>query len=219
MSTISERTNALEDLSSTLSKASLLLENIPTVESFSKVDRQNAVAILARIFPEQLRAPAHSVVNDRTRGGAEDDGCFGVTPERKYYEFNSVFIRRTLEPHELMYNIRNELVVPHIIKERMMNDVAAIEFVRQNTSIPLPKVLAAFHDNGRYYIIQERVPGVQLAELAWSQIQDDGRSFRPRLSPGSCCRVGQKNGLEVQGIGVGRIRFLPQRSQPIQHPC
>jgi len=156
----------LDELSAILSNAVRLLNDIPASEKFTKSDRWNAVAILARIFPEQLRAPAYSVENDRARGGAKDEGCLGVSPERKYYSFDSVFIKRTLEPHEFMYSLRyNELVVPYIIKERMMNDAAAIEFVRQNTSIPLPKVLVAFHDNGRYYLVQERVPGVQLARL------------------------------------------------------
>jgi len=168
MSSTAETMNALEKLTATLSNAVHLLNDIPSPEKFSKEDRSNAVAILARIFPEQLRAPANSVTNDKARGGADDDGCAGVTPERKYYAFDSVHIKRTLEPHEFVYNIRNELAVPLMTKERMMNDFASIEFVRRNTSIPLPKVLAAFHDNGRYYIIQERVPGVHLADMASS---------------------------------------------------
>ncbi|KLO13806.1 kinase-like protein [Schizopora paradoxa] len=157
--------NALEGLATTLSNAVRLLNNIPASEKFTKADRQNAAALLARIYPEQLRAPISTATNDRDRGGANDEGCIAVTPERKYYEFNDVFIRRSLEPHEWVYNVLNEVAVPHIIEERMMNDVLCSIFVRQNTSIPVPKVLAAFHDNGRYYIIQERVEGIQLARL------------------------------------------------------
>lgn len=165
MSTDADHESSLVELSVSLSDAARLLNDVPSCKKFTRTDRQNAVAVLARIFPEQLRAPAYSAVDPRARGGAEDEGCLGVSPERKYYEFDSVFIRRTLEPHEFMYNYNNELAVPPMIEARMMNDAAAIEFVSENTSIPSPKVLAAFHDNGRYYIIQELLPGIQLRQL------------------------------------------------------
>jgi len=56
-----------------------------------------------------------------------------------------------------------------MILERVKNEVASINFIKEHTSIPVPNVRCAFEDNGRYYIVTDIVPGVTMAELAEEQ--------------------------------------------------
>jgi aminoglycoside phosphotransferase (APT) family kinase protein len=44
--------------------------------------------------------------------------------------------------------------------QRLRNEAASIQFIRQHTSIPVPNVVAAFADFDTYYVIQEKVQGV-----------------------------------------------------------
>lgn len=44
-----------------------------------------------------------------------------------------------------------------------LSEAAAMEFVRQNTSVPVPKVYCAFIRKGRTYIVMQRISGDMLA--------------------------------------------------------
>ncbi|KIM49833.1 hypothetical protein M413DRAFT_116670 [Hebeloma cylindrosporum] len=91
-----------------------------------------------------------------------------ITHEKKYYEFDEIFIKRSLAPSEYrFFSLGNQLfpVLPFMCHERMKNEVAAIRYVQSNTNIPTPNIRCAFEDNGRFYIITDLVPGVTLAEL------------------------------------------------------
>jgi hypothetical protein len=68
-----------------------------------------------------------------------------------------------------MVSLKGDTVVPRMPMQRLKNEVAAIEFVRKNTNIPVPTVRCAFEANGRYYIITDVVPNVTMAELSESQ--------------------------------------------------
>ncbi|KIM34673.1 hypothetical protein M413DRAFT_450123, partial [Hebeloma cylindrosporum] len=97
-----------------------------------------------------------------------EEGCSGISPEKKYYEFDQVFIKRSLAPSEYPFiSLGNKRIpiVPHMCLERMKNEVAAIRYVQNNTNIPTPNIRCTFEDNGRFYIITDVVPGVTLAEL------------------------------------------------------
>ncbi|KDR72724.1 hypothetical protein GALMADRAFT_252940 [Galerina marginata CBS 339.88] len=98
----------------------------------------------------------------------QEKGCFGVTPEKKYYEFDDIFIKRSLAPSEYrLYYINKKPfpVIPRMCPERMKNEVAAIRYIQSNTNIPTPNIRCTFEDNGRFYIITDIVPGVTLADL------------------------------------------------------
>ncbi|KAF9483155.1 hypothetical protein BDN70DRAFT_963270 [Pholiota conissans] len=99
---------------------------------------------------------------DNTR--VEEEGCLGITHEKKYFEFetypNAVFIKRNLTPSEYLVNRAGDLVPPTLSIERMKNEVAAIRFILKHTTIPTPNVRCAFEDHGRYYIVTDTVgPG------------------------------------------------------------
>jgi aminoglycoside phosphotransferase (APT) family kinase protein len=68
-----------------------------------------------------------------------------------------------------MVTMKGEIAVPWMHMERLKNEVAAINYVKNNTSIPVPTIRCAFEDNGRYYVITDIVPGTTMAELSDSQ--------------------------------------------------
>jgi hypothetical protein len=84
--------------------------------------------------------------------------------ERKYYELQHIeantFVKRSLSPGEWACNIADELFVLRMGMELLINEAAAIHFVRRNTCIPVPTVRCAFEDHGWFYLITDMVPGV-----------------------------------------------------------
>ncbi|TFK45088.1 kinase-like domain-containing protein [Crucibulum laeve] len=104
----------------------------------------------------------------------QEAGCIAITHEKKYYEFleddkNQVFMKRNLTPSEYLVNRAGNLVIPKLPRERMENEVAAIRYIQEHTTIPTPNIRCAFEDHGRYYIITDVVPGATLAQLSEEQ--------------------------------------------------
>lgn len=90
--------------------------------------------------------------------------CFAVTPERKYYRSGDTFIKRNLRPGEWQQH-NGYLHVPLFNFERIMNEAACLQFVAENTNIPIPKLIACFEDDGAAYLVTEYVEGVGMTEL------------------------------------------------------
>ncbi|TPX14921.1 uncharacterized protein E0L32_005030 [Thyridium curvatum] len=98
----------------------------------------------------------------------QDEGCFAVTFERKYYHREGTFIKRSLRPNEFRTGHRG-LHVPRLNNERIKNEAASMRFVRLHTNIPVPQVYCDFEDDEAYYLITEYVEGVQMADLTDDQ--------------------------------------------------
>jgi len=93
-----------------------------------------------------------------------------ITHEKKYYHQTSsngeeTFVKRSLVPSEYMTNLMGKVVVAVMPMARLKNEVAAIKFVKQHTQIPVPNIRCAFEDNGRYYVMTDVVPGIDMASL------------------------------------------------------
>ncbi|KJA15327.1 hypothetical protein HYPSUDRAFT_58877 [Hypholoma sublateritium FD-334 SS-4] len=101
----------------------------------------------------------------------QEEGCIGITSEKKYYEYpdvpgGSVFIKRNLTPSEfLVSRATGCLVLPDMIIERIRNEAATIRYIQAHTTIPTPNIRCAFEDHGRFYIITDFVAGVALSQL------------------------------------------------------
>ncbi|PPR06700.1 hypothetical protein CVT26_001367 [Gymnopilus dilepis] len=94
-----------------------------------------------------------------------EEGCTAITEQKKYYEIDNVFVKRNLTPSEWAINIYGHLLIPYKCKERLKNEAAAIRYIKANTSIPVPNIRCAFEDHGRFYLMTDIVPGVQMANL------------------------------------------------------
>ncbi|KAI0056442.1 kinase-like protein [Artomyces pyxidatus] len=99
--------------------------------------------------------------------------CLAITHEKKYYcvegSHGNCYVKRSVTRDEWITNWKGEIVDPRMPMERLKNEVAAINFVRTHTNIPIPTVRAAFEDRGCYYIITDEVPGVSLSQLPDAQ--------------------------------------------------
>jgi len=93
-----------------------------------------------------------------------------ITHEKKYYHQTAsngeeTFVKRCLVPSEYMTNLMGKVVVAVMPMARLKNEVAAIKFVKQHTKIPVPNIRCAFEDNGRYHIMTDVVPSIDMASL------------------------------------------------------
>ncbi|KAI4858806.1 kinase-like domain-containing protein [Hypoxylon rubiginosum] len=94
----------------------------------------------------------------------QEDGCFLISFERKYYHCGNTFIKRSLRPREFRTGYRG-LHIPRVNKERLKNEAASLRYIRQHTNIPVPAVYCDFEDDEAYYLITEYVEGVGMSEL------------------------------------------------------
>jgi hypothetical protein len=107
------------------------------------------------------------MVTNKELNEEKEEGCFSITIERKYYQCdNNSFIKRSLRQKEWQTNTRGAIVVPHMPKERLMNEAACLKYIRGATNIPVPTVYAAFEDDEAYYLITEYIEGVSMANLS-----------------------------------------------------
>ncbi|KAJ3474076.1 hypothetical protein NLG97_g10004 [Lecanicillium saksenae] len=96
--------------------------------------------------------------------------CTAITAERKYYEVDGSFVKRSLRPQEWQYSpFGGSLFIPRMGNERLLNEAAALRFIAEKTNIPVPNVHACFEDDGAVYLIAEYVEGVPMADLVPEQ--------------------------------------------------
>ena len=99
----------------------------------------------------------------------KEDNCFAITSERKYYQTDNTFIKRSLRPREWQVTLRGTIHVPRSGRERLLNEAAAMTFIRANTDIPVPTLHCCFEDDDAVYLVMENVEGVSMAELEKKQ--------------------------------------------------
>ncbi|KAH0144173.1 glycoside hydrolase, partial [Aureobasidium melanogenum] len=58
-----------------------------------------------------------------------------------------------------------KIIVPRLGEERLLNEAAALDFIAANTTIPVPKVLTCFEDDGAVYLITEVIDARRMDEL------------------------------------------------------
>lgn len=106
-----------------------------------------------------MAPPTNHELNEK-----REEGCFGITHERKYYRMGNVMVKRSLRPHEWQ-SLSGYVHVPRFNTERILNEGACIQFLAERTDLPLPKVHACFEDDGAAYLVTEYVEGVGMDKL------------------------------------------------------
>ncbi len=106
-------------------------------------------------------------VTNQMLNARREPHCSAITPERKYYEVDGSFVKRSLRPHEWQHSlVRGMLYIPRRGTERLLNEAAALRHVAAHTDVPVPTLRAAFQDDEAVYIVTDYVNGVTMAELA-----------------------------------------------------
>lgn len=87
--------------------------------------------------------------------------------EREFHLHPTRFSKRSFRPSEYrVYRSNQPPYVPPMGFERLQNEAACLEFVRRNTTIPVPAVLEAYSDGGSFVLVTERLFGVAMCKLS-----------------------------------------------------
>lgn len=129
----------------------------------------------------------------------QEDGCFAITFERKYYRRGGAFIKRSLRPKEFRTGYRG-LHVPRLRKESLQNEAESLRFIRRHTDIPVPTVYCDFEDDDAYYLITEYIEGVSMSELSEDQkalVRKELQSHLAKLKTLKSNQVGGPSGVVI----------------------
>jgi hypothetical protein len=81
--------------------------------------------------------------------------------EREFRVSADRFCKRNLRPSEYQLDARNKPYVPLLGPERVKNEAACLQFIRQNTNIPVPEVLDAYEDDGSFVFVTKLLSGAK----------------------------------------------------------
>lgn len=135
-----------------------------------------------------------------------EEGWIATTFERKYYQREGVFIKRSLRPNEYRTGYRG-LHVPRLGKERILNEAKSLQFIREHTDIPVPTVYCHFEDDGAYYLITEYIEGVSMSELPEEHkalVREELESHRAKLMTLKSSRLGGPSGIVIPPYRVSQ---------------
>lgn len=149
-----------------------------------------------RAPPVMMSLVTNQMANDR-----REAACISVTPERKYYRQGDAFIKRSLRPSEWQVSqFRGTVHVPRQGRERLLNEAACLQFVRESSSMPVPKLHCVFEDDGAVYVVMEDIEGVTMDNLEPAQkeiVRNELMRHLGALHSLKSSRLGGPSGLVV----------------------
>ena len=89
-----------------------------------------------------------------------------TTHERQYCYYRDRFLKRSLGPTEYKLDFRGQPYVPVANEARLENEAASLRFIKSKTNIPVPNVLAAYEQDGSFFLWTELIRGVRMKELS-----------------------------------------------------
>ena len=109
-------------------------------------------------------------ITNKIANQRREENCIAITSERKYYHAGTSFIKRSLRPSEWQVSpVKGTIHVPRQNSERLSNEAATLQFIRQHSSIPVPEVYCCFEDDQAVILVTEYVEGVGMNDLNDSQ--------------------------------------------------
>lgn len=142
------------------------------------------------------------MVTNQVLNEQKEADCIAVTHERKYFRSKNIFIKRSLRRKELQENPwTGETYVPRLGRERLLNEASALEFIANNTTIPVPKLYACFEDDEAVYLVMEYVEGKGMDELEDKEKSVVGEELEKYLQ--------QMHGIHSRTIGGPSGFVLP----------
>lgn len=130
----------------------------------------------------------------------KEENCFALTTERKYYRVGSTFIKRSLRPREWQVTLKGTIHLPRCGRERLLNEAAAMTFIREKTNIPIPVLHCSFEDDAAVYLIMEYVEVVSMAELEDEQraiVQQELEQHLQTLNSLRSSKIGGPSGIAL----------------------
>ncbi|KAF2867746.1 kinase-like domain-containing protein [Massariosphaeria phaeospora] len=115
-------------------------------------------------------------LTNKMANAQREQNCFAITAERKYYHVNNSFIKRSLRPSEWQISpSKGTIHVPRLSIERILNEAAALTYVKENSTIPVPTLHACFEDDQSACLVTSYVDGVSMSAL-----NDEEKAFVAR---------------------------------------
>ncbi|KAM5442906.1 hypothetical protein MferCBS31731_001778 [Microsporum ferrugineum] len=109
------------------------------------------------------------LTNQMINGRRERD-CISITHERKYYRSGGSFVKRSLRPKEWQVSqFKGTIHVPRKGRERILNEAATLQFLKENSTVPIPRPYCCFEDDDAVYLVMEYIEGVSMADLTEDQ--------------------------------------------------
>jgi len=106
------------------------------------------------------------MVTNQEMKDRREPGCWAILADRKYYQVGNSCIKRSLRRHEWQTTRTGVLIVPPTtFPQRWKTDAAVLQFLKERTDIPLPRLQCVFEDDGAFYHCTEYVPGVAMNTL------------------------------------------------------
>ncbi|KAH0038589.1 kinase-like protein, partial [Aureobasidium melanogenum] len=141
------------------------------------------------------------VTTNQILNKTKEENCIAVTADRKYYKTKSAFVKRSLRPQEWQVSaFLGKIIVPRLGEERLLNEAAALDFIAANTTIPVPKVLTCFEDDGAVYLITEVIDARRMDELSDSDravVAEELESYTAQLHGLRSSSLGGCTGLVI----------------------
>jgi serine/threonine protein kinase len=89
-----------------------------------------------------------------------------TTHEREYIEYKDKFRKRSLAPNEYQKYIHDPNFYASFNMKRLQNEADCLEFIARTTTIPVPRLLAAYTQDGSFILETDRIDGVLMQELS-----------------------------------------------------
>lgn len=101
------------------------------------------------------------------------------TPERDYILTKTKFVKRELRPSEYTTKHNGNKHVPRWSRQRLENERDALTFIAKNTTIPVPKILDFFEDDGACSLVVERIGGDTM-EIVMENLDEEDKATLAR---------------------------------------
>lgn len=88
-----------------------------------------------------------------------------VAQGREYTKYRDKFVKRSLSPGEYNERISNPDHYSTVNMTRLKNEAECIEFIKMNTTIPVPEVVAAYERDGSFFLETKLIDGVLMRDL------------------------------------------------------
>ena len=89
-----------------------------------------------------------------------------TTQEREYTEYKDKFRKRSLAPNEYKPYIHDPTFYASVNMTRLQNEANCLEFIARTTTIPVPRLLAAYIEDGSFILETDHINGVLMQELS-----------------------------------------------------
>lgn len=117
--------------------------------------------------------------------------------DKHYRRYKDRFLKRTLKPSEYAQS-KDRVYIPYDCENRLRNEAATIQFLRQATNIPLPEILDTYTKDGCFYLWTKRIDGLDMQELCpedQSKVIEEVEEHRKALRDLKSNRMGGPSGI------------------------